>query len=173
VVEGLKAEQERLTKAGKGLTVKKGLSPEVDSYSCFFDVKKDREVTLDDGKTTLAAQLKKWGAKTLYFCGVATDYCVGSSVADAISEKVGWDPKEVYLVSDAVRAVAPADGEKKIAELEGKGVKTITSDQVKWSVGWSVPFCRVVVTVRRWHGQRPSVVSSAAASRVSSRRGSA
>ena len=48
----------------------KGVNPDVDSYSAFFDNAKL-------GKTCLAELLKTEGMTDVYVCGIAADVCVG------------------------------------------------------------------------------------------------
>ena len=50
--------------------VYKGINPDVDSYSAFFDNAKL-------GKTCLADLIKDAGCTDVYVCGIATDVCVG------------------------------------------------------------------------------------------------
>jgi nicotinamidase/pyrazinamidase len=59
------------------LVVRKGFRPEIDSYSAFFE--NDRTTT-----TGLAACLKEKGINHLYFCGIATDFCVAWSACDSV-----------------------------------------------------------------------------------------
>ena len=56
--------------SSKTLILKKGTSPNIDSYSAFFDNNKKN-------RTALNYELSKVGITDLYICGVATDYCVG------------------------------------------------------------------------------------------------
>jgi nicotinamidase/pyrazinamidase len=99
--------------------IKKGTKSDVDSFSCFFDVVKSSATNAD-------AELKKRNIKTLYVVGVATDYCVKSSVIDALA--LGY---KVFVVEDAIAAVAAADGVKGIAEMKAKGAGFVKSTDVK------------------------------------------
>ncbi len=72
---------------------RKGVNPEIDSYSGFYD-------NLNKKSTGLAGYLKEKNAKDLYFAGLAADYCVYYSIKDAIKE--GY---HVYLIEDATRAI--------------------------------------------------------------------
>ena len=54
----------------KGRVVHKGINPEVDSYSAFFDNAKL-------GKTSLEEMIKEEEVSDVYVCGIATDVCVG------------------------------------------------------------------------------------------------
>ncbi len=75
------------------LILRKGVNAEVDSYSAFNEA---------DGKTTtgLAALLKARGARRVFACGLATDYCVAYSALDA--RAAGF---ETFVVDDACRAI--------------------------------------------------------------------
>lgn len=54
----------------KVIYAKKGVNPEVDSYSPFFNNQKGNETTLNE-------DLKNEGITDLYICGLAYDVCVG------------------------------------------------------------------------------------------------
>ena len=95
------------------LFVKKGMDPEIDSYSCFFDQAKVRKTDADE-------QLKAIGAKDLYFVGIATDFCVKFSVLDAIS--LGYN---VYVYEDCIRGVSKTDSISAIAEMRERGATII------------------------------------------------
>jgi nicotinamidase/pyrazinamidase len=75
------------------LILRKGVNADVDSYSAFTEA---------DGKTTtgLAALLKARGARRVFACGLATDYCVAYSALDA--RAAGF---ETFVVDDACRAI--------------------------------------------------------------------
>ena len=53
-----------------GQIIRKGIRPEIDSYSAFFDNKKL-------SKTALEEIIKKEGVADVFVCGIATDVCVG------------------------------------------------------------------------------------------------
>jgi nicotinamidase/pyrazinamidase len=74
------------------LILRKGVNADVDSYSAFAEA---------DGKTTtgLAALLKARGARRVFACGLATDYCVAHSALDA--RAAGFD---TFVIDDACRA---------------------------------------------------------------------
>jgi nicotinamidase/pyrazinamidase len=75
------------------LILRKGANADVDSYSAFTEA---------DGKTTtgLAALLKARGARRIFACGLATDYCVAYSALDA--RAAGF---ETFVIDDASRAI--------------------------------------------------------------------
>jgi nicotinamidase/pyrazinamidase len=75
------------------LIVRKGYRREVDSYSAFVEA--DRRTS-----TGLAGWLRELGIRRLWFCGLATDFCVLWSVLDA--RAAGFD---ATVVEDACRAI--------------------------------------------------------------------
>ena len=88
---------------------------------------KDRDAYSGFDGTNLDFQLKMYGTKRIFVGGLATDYCVLATVRDAL--KLGF---EVYLLTDAIRAVDAhqGDGEKAMAEMVALGAIPITSDEV-------------------------------------------
>ena len=92
---------------------RKGMDPEIDSYSCFYD----------NGhiKTTgLAGYLREKKADELYFCGLAGDFCVYYSIKDALKE--GFS---VSLIENAVRPINRLSFEEIKRELNKNGVKIV------------------------------------------------
>jgi nicotinamidase/pyrazinamidase len=89
------------------VVVSKGSNRDVDAYSGF------------DG-TELAAMLRGMGVTRLVVGGLATDYCVRSTVLDARRE--GF---EVSVLRDAVRAVEvhAGDGDRALAEMRAAGAE--------------------------------------------------
>ncbi len=73
--------------------IRKGHHADVDSYSAFLEA--DRKT-----RTGLAGYLRETGAKRVYCCGLATDYCVAWTALDA--RAAGF---EAVLVEDASRAI--------------------------------------------------------------------
>ena len=71
----------------------KGMDPNIDSYSAFFDNEKKHQ-------TGLFEYLKRKKITHLYFVGVATDYCVLYSVLDAL--ELGF---QVTVVQDGCRGI--------------------------------------------------------------------
>lgn len=61
----------------------------------------------------------------LYCCGLATDYCVQHSCADAVH--LGF---KVHLVLDCCRGVAPATVNYALHELQSLGVNMIYSNNI-------------------------------------------
>ncbi|RPJ09563.1 MAG: bifunctional nicotinamidase/pyrazinamidase [Spirochaetaceae bacterium] len=102
------------------LIVHKGLRPEMDSYSAFFENDKKTSTGLD-------GFLQGLGVKSLYLTGLATDYCVLYTALDALA--LGY---EVKIVSDAVRGVdVPAGSAAKALEtMQVKGAKLVASGEI-------------------------------------------
>lgn len=105
---------------GIGLVLRKGMRPELDSYSAFFE--NDRKTS-----TGLGHYLLGLGIREIFLCGLATDYCVLASALDA--RALGF---RVTLVRDACRGVDfPAGSvERALVEMEKAGVRMVLSDDV-------------------------------------------
>lgn len=89
---------------------RKGMDPEVDSYSAFFDNGHLKA-------TGLEGYLKGRGVSEVHVCGLAADYCVWFTAKDALSR--GF---ETVILLDAVRAIDPVGFEKiKLEFLEMGG----------------------------------------------------
>lgn len=99
---------------------RKGLDPNIDSYSGFFDNGHRKA-------TGLADWLAERKIDKLYMMGLATDYCVKFTVLDA--RQLGLD---IALVEDGCRAVdlAPGDGARAIAAMRDAGATVVRSDDV-------------------------------------------
>ncbi len=93
----------------------KGMNPQVDSYSGFFDNGRRQATGLGDF-------LKMREADQVYVLGLATDYCVKYTALDAAD--LGF---KTYLVEDGCRGVElqPGDIKKAIEEMRVRGI-TIT-----------------------------------------------
>lgn len=109
------------------------LPPQVVIISKATDLDRDAYSGFDG--TTLDMQLKKGGVRRLFIGGLATDYCVLSTVKDALALRY-----QVYVLSDAIRAVdlKPGDGERAIAEMHGLGAEFINLKELEWI---STVFC--------------------------------
>ncbi len=95
--------------------VEKGTDVEVDSYSGFFDNDKRHSTELND-------ILKKNNVSDVYFCGLATDFCVKYTVIDALALNY-----QAFLIADATKAVVGEDYIKSLNELVEKGAKIVYS----------------------------------------------
>jgi nicotinamidase/pyrazinamidase len=103
------------------LVLRKGLRKTLDSYSAFFE--NDR--TTDTG---LRFYLEGMGAREIYLCGLATDYCVCASAVDA--RRLGF---AVTLVRDACRGVDYPKGsvQKSLATMEKAGVLMTEASEIR------------------------------------------
>ncbi|MBP7216592.1 MAG: bifunctional nicotinamidase/pyrazinamidase [Candidatus Omnitrophica bacterium] len=97
----------------------KGMDPASESYSA-FQAEDARGIAFEK-------LLAMSGIATLYIGGLATDYCVKSSVLDAL--KRGF---KVVLLSDAMRGVdlKPGDSAKAVKEMLRKGARQTTFNHV-------------------------------------------
>ncbi len=95
----------------------KGIDPEIDSYSSFYDNAHLRS-------TGLADYLKEHHIEELYIVGLATDYCVKFSVFDA--RELGF---LVTVVLSGCRGIdlKPGDVDKAIEEMKAAGAKIVQS----------------------------------------------
>lgn len=109
----------RLYIAPNSIVVKKGMGENEHGYSPFDGI--------SDLGRTLEEILRANGITHVYFCGLATDYCVKNGVLDGV--KRGFT---IYLLTDACRAVdvTPGDGDKAIAEMIAAGAIIITTKEV-------------------------------------------
>ena len=100
----------------------KGVDPNCDSYSGFFD-------NLRRG-TGLAEQLRRRGVQRCFFVGLAFDYCVGWSAEGAVAE--GFP---AVVVEDATRAVGfpPDSVEKMRASFREKNIAVVHSTDLQIS----------------------------------------
>lgn len=99
---------------------RKGVDPDIDSYSGFYDNGHRRS-------TGMGEWLEGEGVTHVFLCGLATDYCVRYTALDARSH--GFD---TTLIADGCRGVElkRGDVEGAIAEMRAAGVKVVTSGQV-------------------------------------------
>ena len=97
---------------------RKGMDPEIDSYSGFYDN--------GHKKTTgLAGYLREKGAKEVYFCGLAADICVYFTLMDALK-----DGFSATLIEDASRPL-DIEGFQKLKEtIKEKGANIVTSEEL-------------------------------------------
>jgi nicotinamidase/pyrazinamidase len=102
------------------LIIHKGMDPLLDSYSAFFENDKQTQ-------TGLHGYFQVLGISRLYFCGLATDYCVFSSARDAL--RLGF---EVAIIEDACRGVdfPPGNVDKCLAELREGGALLLHSGEL-------------------------------------------
>lgn len=104
-----------------GLIIRKGNDLNIDSYSTFIE---------NDKKTFtgLHYYLQGLAIKDLYFCGLATDYCVHYSALDA--REMGFN---VYVILDACRGVdVPAGSiDAAIQEMKERGIRILNHNELE------------------------------------------
>lgn len=98
---------------------RKGMDPEIDSYSGFFDNGRKKQ-------TGLAGYLREKEATDLYFCGLAAEICVAFTVKDAL--KLGF---AATLIDDATRPFDPTASQRTNRDLLSRGAKFISSEGIR------------------------------------------
>ncbi len=104
------------------IILSKGIDPDKDSYSAFQAV--------DSKGTKFFELLKISGINELFIGGLATDYCVKSSVLDAL--KLGF---KVKLLIDSIKGVniKSKDSEEAIEEMVSCGAEKMTLEKLPFS----------------------------------------
>jgi nicotinamidase/pyrazinamidase len=90
--------------------------------------RRDREAYSAFAEPPLDALLGRLGARRLFACGLATEYCVLNTVRDALHR--GY---EVFLLVDAIRAVnlLPEDGAVAVRAMLALGAKALRIDEIE------------------------------------------
>jgi nicotinamidase/pyrazinamidase len=103
-----------------GKVFKKGIDPEIDSYSGFFDNARRRS-------TGLIEYLRERNVGELFICGLATDYCVRFSALDSIESGI-----RTRVIEDACRGVnlKPGDSPTAITQMREAGVSIVASTEL-------------------------------------------
>lgn len=94
---------------------RKGMNPEIDSYSAFFDNGHRKS-------TGLADYLRGRGVTEVVVAGLAADYCVYYSALDALAAGFA-----TTVVTDATRAISPEGWAAAQADLAAKGARLLAS----------------------------------------------
>ncbi|WP_299823800.1 bifunctional nicotinamidase/pyrazinamidase [uncultured Pontibacter sp.] len=97
---------------------RKGMNPEIDSYSGFYDNGHLKS-------TALADYLRGKGVTEVYLAGLAADYCVYFTAKDALQE--GF---KATIIADATRPIDPAGFEKAKADLLSLGGSIVESSSL-------------------------------------------
>ncbi|MDD4363375.1 MAG: isochorismatase family protein [Atribacterota bacterium] len=94
----------------------KGTSNKDDGYSAF-----------EANNINLIEHLQEKGITDLYICGIALEFCVKSTVLDALEKRLN-----VYMLKDAIAPFSEKEEEIKqyYSELENAGAKIISSTAV-------------------------------------------
>jgi nicotinamidase/pyrazinamidase len=98
---------------------RKGMDPEIDSYSGFYD----NGHKISSG---LSGYLKEKGISEIYFCGLAADICVYYSIKDSLNE--GFSST---LIEDASKPLNILEFGVIKNELLNKGVHIINSKDIQ------------------------------------------
>ena len=103
----------------QAVVVSKGTQPDEDAYSVFR--------AHDYNGLSFADSLREQGVGHLYIGGLATDYCVRSSVQEAIALGL-----ETTVLVDAVRGVdrKAGDSERALEEMKEAGADTATLESI-------------------------------------------
>lgn len=100
-------------------TIYKGVNPNVDSYSAFYD---NRKLS----KTALEEIIRKEGCTDLYVCGIATDVCVASTAFHAL--ELGF---RTVVVEDACRGIRTENINATFAKVRAEYGCVVQSQEVK------------------------------------------
>jgi len=93
--------------------IRKGTDKQVDSYSGFYDNRRQHN-------TGLTGYLRERGASELHFCGLAGDICVNFTIQDALSE--GF---KCVLIEEATRVIDSEEFDRIKQTFAQKGVRII------------------------------------------------
>lgn len=95
---------------------RKGMDPDIDSYSGFYDNGYRKS-------TGLAGYLRERKVRKVYVAGLALDYCVFYTAKDAIKENF-----ETYIIEDASRAIDSVGFEPARDEILAAGGQIINTE---------------------------------------------
>lgn len=98
---------------------RKGMNPEIDSYSGFYDNGHQKTTALAD--YLLGKQVKQ-----VYLAGLAGDFCVYFSGLDSLQE--GF---ETYIIEDATRAISSEGFASAMQDFRQKGGQLISSSELQ------------------------------------------
>lgn len=99
--------------------IRKGMDPEVDSYSVFYD-------NHHLNPSGLKGYLEERGAGRIFLAGLALDFCVRYSARDALEFT-----SEIFVIEDACRGVSPESVAETKSEFAEKGIRLVRSSEVK------------------------------------------
>ena len=97
---------------------RKGMVPNIDSYSGFFDNGHRKS-------TGLAGYLRERGVDQVYICGHAGDYCVAYTAKDSARE--GFT---THVIEDATRPISSAGFESARRDFQKQGVRVLNSAEL-------------------------------------------
>ena len=90
---------------------------DVDSYSGFYEGSKGIE---------LRDMLNERNVKEVYVCGLAFDFCVGSTALDA--KKHGFD---TFIIQEATRSVSQETAKIMEEKLKNSNIPLVSADSIK------------------------------------------
>lgn len=111
------------------LLLYKGIDEQRDGYSAFDG--------LTEAGTTLAQLVAEKGIDHLCIGGLATDYCVRTTVLDALAHGL-----TVTVLTDAIAGVdlQPGDSERALAEMRSAGARMLgVAELVRELERWAIP----------------------------------
>ena len=97
---------------------RKGMDPEIDSYSGFYDNGRKKS-------TGLTGYLRERKVEEVYVCGLAADYCVYFTARDAVQS--GF---RTHYIEDATRAISADQFDAAREELAALGVVLLDSGRL-------------------------------------------
>jgi nicotinamidase/pyrazinamidase len=98
---------------------RKGMDPNIDSYSGFFDNGKKKA-------TGMGAYLKGRGITQIFVTGLAADYCVNFTALDGL--ELGF---ESTIITDATFPIDEENFKKRMIEFTSRGGKLINSGDIR------------------------------------------
>ncbi|MEJ5188841.1 bifunctional nicotinamidase/pyrazinamidase [Treponema sp. J25] len=98
--------------------IRKGTDPHIDSYSGFYDNRRQRS-------TGLAGYLREQGVTEVYLCGLASEYCVFYTALDA--REAGFS---THYIEDATRPIQQEAFETAKKSMQKEGIRLIQSDTI-------------------------------------------
>ena len=110
-----------LTVLPQDIIVKKGINKDYDSFSA-FGVEEDR--------TNLTELLKSKQIGRVFCCGLAYDYCVGTTALD--SAKQGYN---TFVITDACRSICPETERIMTEQLLRASINLVTSQDIQAILG--------------------------------------
>ena len=98
--------------------LRKGMDPELDSYSDFYD-------NARRNSTGLAGYLREKNVNEIYLTGLAGDICVYFTAMDSLAEKF-----TTFIIEDATRSLSLETFKSAMIQFTGKGGKIIQSEDL-------------------------------------------
>jgi nicotinamidase/pyrazinamidase len=102
------------------LILRKGMDPQIDSYSAFIENDRNTE-------TGLAGYLNALDIREIFICGLATDYCVYYSALDSLRYGLRCN-----VIINAMRGIDVPEGniDAVVFDMKYKGIGVVSSDEL-------------------------------------------